>query len=311
MILMEEIRGKNIIVTGGAGFIGSNLVDKLASDNKVYVIDNMHTGSEENLAEAMKTGNVSLIKDDSKNIGNHGINADIIFHLGIYSASPMYRENPMLISDVVAGMIGVLEYAKEHNATVVFASTSSIYNGVQPPHNEAVIPGVTDYYTEARIAAERISELYAKLHSVNVAAMRFFSVYGKHEASKKGYANLVTQFVLNIKNGEQPVIYGDGTQKRDFVRAEDVVNALMLATNIKGFDVFNVGTGKNYSLNEAVEKINRAMGKDIKPKYVPMPVKNYVMETLADTKKSEEKLGFKAAIGLDEGVGMQVKEYGV
>lgn len=230
---MEEIKGKNIIVTGGAGFIGSNLVDKLASDNKVYVIDNMHTGSEENLAEAMKTGNVSLIKDDSKNIGKHGINADIIFHLGIYSASPMYRENPMLISDVVAGMIGVLEYAKEHNATVVFASTSSIYNGVQPPHNEAVIPGVTDYYTEARIAAERISELYAKLHSVNVAAMRFFSVYGKHEASKKGYANLVTQFTLNIKNGEQPVIYGDGTQKRDFVRAEDVANALMLAANTR------------------------------------------------------------------------------
>jgi UDP-glucose 4-epimerase len=306
-----EIKGKNVIVTGGAGFIGSNLVDKLAKDNKVYVIDNMHTGSEENLTEAMKTGNVSLIKDDSKNIRNHNIDADIVFHLGIYSASPMYRENPLLISEVVAGMISVLEYAKEHNATVVFASTSSIYNGVKPPHKEDVIPGVTDYYTEARIAAERVSELYAKLHSVNVAAMRFFSVYGRHEAAKKGYANLVTQFILNIKNNEQPVIYGDGTQKRDFVRAEDVANALMLATKIKGFDVFNVGTGKNYSLNEAIEKINSAMGKDIKPKYIPMPIKNYVMETLADTKKSEEKLGFKAAIDLDKGIKMQVDEYGV
>jgi len=306
-----RIKNKNIIVTGGAGFIGSNLVEALSKDNKVYVIDNMHTGSESNLKDASATGNVTLIKDDSKNISKHDIDADIVFHLGIYSSSPMYRGNPLLVGEVVSGMVNVLEYAKNHKADVVFASTSSIYNGIKPPHREDAIPLVTDYYTEARIAAERISQLYSNLYSVNVAAMRFFSVYGKHEASKGGYANLITQFIMTIKENKQPVIYGDGTQRRDFVHVNDVVNALILATKTKGFEVFNVGTGKNYSLNEAVEKINNALGKEIKPKYVPMPVKNYVMETLADTRKSEEKLGFKAEITLDKGIEMQLQDYNV
>jgi UDP-glucose 4-epimerase len=306
-----KIKNKSIIVTGGAGFIGSNLVEALSKDNKVYVIDNMHTGSESNLKDAFATGNVKLIKDDSKNINKHNIDADIIFHLGMYSASPMYKKKPLLVGEVVSGMINVLEYAKENNANVVFASTSSIYNGIKPPHVENVIPLITDYYTEARISAERMSQLYSNLYSVNVAAMRFFSVYGKHEASKKGYANFITQFVMAIKEDKQPVIYGDGTQRRDFVHANDVVDALILATKTKGFDVFNVGTGENYSLNETVEKINNEMGKRIKPKYVTMPIKNYVMETLADTRKSEKKLGFKAKTTLDKGIEMQVNEYGV
>lgn len=297
-----KIENSEIIVTGGAGFIGSNLVEYLAQNNKVHVIDNMHTGSKENLKGAMSTNNVQLIEDDAKNIAKHGIDADVIFHLGMYSASPMYRQNPMLVSEVVAGMTGVLEYAKANDAKLVFASTSSIYNGIVPPHNENILPKVTDFYTEARIACERLSELYVKLYGVNVAAMRFFSVYGKHEEAKKQYANLVSQFLWAMKSGERPVIYGDGMQRRDFVFAGDVVDALIAATNIKGFEVFNVGTGKNYSLNELVDMLNAELGTDIEPEYVKMPVNNYVMETLADTKKAKEKLGFSAKTSLEEGI---------
>jgi len=297
------LEGKNIIVTGGAGFIGSNLVDRLANDNKVFVIDNMNTGSMDNLKEAMKTGNVTFIKDDIKNIANHSIEADYIFHLGMYSSSPMYRENPGLIGEVVYGMIGTLEYAKKTGAPVVFASSSSLYNGVKPPHNEDANLLVTDYYTESKIAAERLSTLYADLYSMNVAGMRFFSVYGYHEKSKGKYANLVTQFLLAMKNGERPVIYGDGLQKRDFVFVSDVVDAmLMAAEHNKGFNAYNVGRGENYNLNELVEKINAVLGAEIKPEYVSMPVKNYVMETLADTTKSEKMLGFKAQIHIDKGI---------
>jgi UDP-glucose 4-epimerase len=301
-----KIKGKEIIVSGGAGFIGSNLVEELSKENKVYVIDNMHTGNEENLKEAIKTGNVKLIKDDVKNIRDHKINAQIVFHLGIYSSSPMYRQNPLLVGEAINGMISVLEYAKENDAKVVFASTSSIYNGLKPPHKEDMLPIVTDYYTEARISCERISELYSKLYSLDVAAMRFFSVYGKHDERKKEYANLITQFITVMTQDKQPVIYGDGNQRRDFIHVDDVVEALILATKIKGFEIFNVGTGKNYSLNEIVEKINNKMGKDIKPKYVPLQIKNYVIETLADTRKSEEKLGFKAKINVDKGIEMQI-----
>lgn len=291
-------------MTGGAGFIGSNLVERLASENNVYVIDNLNTGSPKNLEVAQKTGNVKFIQDDSKNIAKHNINADLIIHLGIYSSSPMYKKNPNLLNEVVEGFINVLEYAKKNKAALVFASTSSIYSGVNPPHKESIMPPVTDYYTEGRIVAERLSELYAKLFGVNVAAMRFFSVYGKHEEAKKEYANLVTQFIWAMKKGKRPVIYGNGLQKRDFVFVDDVVDALVKATGIKGFDIFNVGTGRNYSLNELVDKINKVLGTNVKAKYIKMPTKNYIMETLADTSKAEMVIGFKAKISLDKGIAM-------
>lgn len=300
---LGELKGKSVIVTGGAGFIGSNLVDRLAANgNQVYVIDNMHTGSVKNLDGASKTGKVQVIKDDVKNIAKHKINADAVFHLGLYSASPMYRDNPNLVNEVVEGMINLLEYAKTRKVPIVYASTSSIYNGLKSPHREEMTPFVTDFYTEARYATEHLAELYSKLHGVNVAAMRFFSVYGRHEEAKQKYANLVTQFFWAMRKGEQPVIYGDGVQRRDFVHVDDVVDALLLASSTKGFNVFNVGTGKNYSLNELIEKLNKAMGVGITAKYVNMPVKNYVMETLADTSKSERILGFRAKISLDEGI---------
>lgn len=296
------------LVTGGAGFIGSNLVGELSKSGDVLVLDNLHTGSESNLE--LNGNSVTFKKGDSKNVGDLDVQPEKIFHLGIYSASPMYRDNPMLVGEVVNGMIGVLELAKKADCNVVFASTSSIYNGVEPPHREDIIPGVTDFYTEARIGAERVSELYNRLFDVNVAAMRFFSVYGYHEDAKKGFANLATQFLKNIMNGEKPIIYGDGTQRRDFVFVTDVVDALIKASQIKGYDVFNVGYGKNYSLLELVSMINGTLGEKIEPEFIEMPVKNYVMETLADTSKAEKVLGFRAKVSLEEGLNKIAEYYG-
>jgi len=132
--------------------------------------------------------------------------------------------------------------------------------------------------------------------------MRFFSVYGKYEKAKGGYANLVTQFLWNIMDKQEPVIYGDGEQRRDFVYVEDLVESLLLASRTKGFEVFNVGYGKNYSLNEMLAMLNGYLGTNVKAKYIKMPVKNYVMETLADTAKSQKILGFKAKTTLEEGI---------
>lgn len=297
-----EIKGKQIIVTGGAGFIGSNLVERLAKENKVTVIDNFHTGSNKNLEDAMKSGNVTLVDDNVRNIATHGIKADIVFHLGFPSSTPMYRDNPHLVDDVIAGMISVLEYAKENKSMLVWSSSSSVYNGVKPPHREDAVLLVTDYYTEARIACERLAELYFKMFKVPSVALRFFSVYGKHEENKKQYANLVSQFLWAMRNGEQPVVYGNGTQKRDFTYVDDLVDALILSTNVKSFEIVNVGTNRNYTINDMISKLNLALGTDIKPKYIPMPFSNYVMETLADTSKAERLLGFRAKITLDEGI---------
>ncbi len=299
-----EIKGKRIIVTGGAGFIGSNLVDRLCKYNQVLVIDNLHTGSKANLSGAFKSGNVKFLDGDSGSISNANFDADLVYHLGMYSSSPMYKKNPELLGKVASEMISVLEYVKQMKIPLVFASTSSIYNSLKPPYKEDARYIVSDYYTEGRIFCERVSELYNRLYGCNVAAMRFFSVYGRHEEAKKNYANLISQFMWDMKQDRQPVIYGDGKQKRDFVHVDDVVEALVLATKIKGFDILNVGTGKSYTLNQAVEVLNKKLGKNIKPKYIKMPVSNYVMETLADTKKSKMVLGFRARVSLDDGIEM-------
>lgn len=295
------MKNKKILVTGGAGFIGSNLVETLYKDNDVVVIDNLHTGKRSNLEKAIR-GRVEFLERDVKDIESVHGDFDLVFHLGIYSASPMYRDNPNLVGEVVQGIIKVLEYCKEASAPLVFASTSSIYNGIAPPHKENIIPGVTDYYTEARIACERMSELYSKLYNMNVAAMRFFSVYGYNDIGKGKFANLVTQFMVSLLNGKQPLIYGDGEQRRDFVFVSDVVDALLRATRVKGFDIYNVGTGTNYSLNEVIAKLQGIVRKNISPKYVKIPVTNYVMATLAETSKAKKEIGFSTRVSLDEGI---------
>lgn len=304
---MTELRNKNIIVTGGAGFIGSTLVDRLCKNNKVLVIDNLHTGDMRNLVKAMKSGNVTVKKASSDAISKVDFDADIVYHLGMYSSTPMYKKNPQLLGEVAAEMISVLEYVREHKVPLVFASTSSIYNGVKPPHRENAQYTITDYYTEGRIFGERTSELYNVLYGLDIAAMRFFSVYGPKEEAKKDYANLISQFMWLIEKGERPVIYGDGTQKRDFVFVEDVVQALINASAVKGFNVYNVGTGKSYTINSMVEKLNKKLGTNVKPKYIKMPIKNYVHETLADTKKAKNGLGFKASVSLDDGISLLIK----
>ena len=297
------MKGKRVLVTGGAGFIGSNLVRALSKDNDVVVLDNLHTGRKDNIEGAIAEG-TEFIKGDAKDIKSLKGDFDRIFHLGIYSASPMYRDNPNLVGEVVHGMTNVLEYCKESKIPLVFASTSSIYNGIEPPHRENVIPRVTDFYTEARIACERLGELYTNLYELNVSAMRFFSIYGYNDVGKGKYANLVTQFMVSLINGEQPIIYGDGEQRRDFVFVTDVVDALLKASNAKGFNIYNVGTGKNYSLNEAVERLKKITGKNIDPKYIKMPVKNYVMTTLADPSKAKREIGFEAKVSLDKGMSL-------
>lgn len=299
-----DLSGKTIIVTGGAGFIGSNLVERLVkNNNNVIVLDNFHTGSMDNLREVMKTGQVKVVRADAGEIDQIKEKPDLIYHIGTYSSTPMYKENHKLVGMVVNDAIGVYNYAvKNGNVPVVFGSSSSMYSGLKPPHNESMQIGVTDFYTEAKVAGERLGQMYNMHYGLDVTALRPFAVYGKHEESKKNYANMVTQFVWCVKKGEQPVIYGDGSQTRDFTYIDDVVDAFIKAADKKGFNAYNVGTGKNYTFNQVIEKLVQQTGKEIKPKYVPTPMKNYVYETLADPTKSEKELGFKARYSLDEGI---------
>ena len=213
----------------------------------------------------------------------------------------MYKKDPFLVGEAINGMVAIMELARRSETKkVVFASSSSVYNGVPTPHREDAVIPVKDYYTEARLAIERVAELYYQLHGIDYAGLRFFSVYGPHEEAKGPYANMITQFLWGMRVGEKPVVFGDGTQTRDFTYVKDIVAALLL-TSEKGTGIFNAGTGKAFSFNYVVELINSRLGTDLKPIYRENPIKNYVMHTLADTAKMKS-LGFAPRYSLEDGL---------
>ncbi|MGV8175992.1 MAG: NAD-dependent epimerase/dehydratase family protein [Methanothrix sp.] len=291
----------SILVTGGAGFIGSNLVEALLGDGEeVIVLDNLHTGSLQNLASL--EGSVELIQASCNALPNLDLQPEKIYHLGIPSSSPMYKANPFLAGEALSGFIAVLELARKARARVVYASSSSLYSGLLPPHREDMAIAVTDYYTEARLAMERMAELYNRLYGLGSVGLRFFSVYGPREEAKKQYANMVSQFLWQMRRGEEPAVYGDGNQTRDFIHVHDVVRALRLAMQSDYHGILNAGTGKAYSFNDVIRMINLELKTDIKQTYTPNPIKNYVRDTLADTSKSQRILGFQAQISLQEGI---------
>lgn len=289
-----------IVVTGGAGFIGSNLVKELVDDHDVKVIDDFSTGNVDNLDGF--EDRVKIVTDSSGSIGDHVDKCDVIFHLGIPSSSPMYRINPMLVGSAVNDAIGVLEFAASVGAKVVFASSSSLYNRMPLPNDERMKVEITDYYIETRFCIERISKLYSELRNVDVVGLRFFSVYGPGEWSKGVYANIVSQFLWYMKDHQTPVIYGDGNQSRDFTFVDDVVDACILAMKFDGSGIFNVGTGNRYSFNKVVDMLNAELGLNIVPTYIDNPIKNYVDHTLADTRRASGVLGFDAKTTLKQGI---------
>ena len=299
-----------VLVTGGAGFIGSNIVFELVERGlKTYVVDSMHTGNEKNLEGVLDS--IKLFKRSAGEIPSLGLpKMDFILHYGIYSSSPMYKEDRRRVAEAIGDAIAVFEFAKECGSRVVLCSTSSLYNGLPTPWREDAVPLVTDFYTEARIAIERLAELYHKLYGLKVVTLRHFSIYGPREEYKGQYANNITQFLWCIMKDKPPVIFGDGTQTRDFVYVKDAVEAALLATESDiEFDVFNVGTGRDTSFNEIVRILNEKLGKDVKPKYIPNPVKNYVYKTQADPTKAEKILGFKAKTTLSQGIDKTIEYY--
>ena len=292
------------LVTGGAGFIGSNMTENLVNEgHEVIVVDNLSTGNLKNLSAVkdkikfIEAPSMDVLELDDLN------NLDGIYHYGIPSTTKLYRDNRLLVGEAVNEFTKILELAKRENCKLVYASSSSVYNSNTPPFHEEMPVLIKDFYTEARYLMERMAKLYYDFYEVKSIGFRFFSVYGPREEAKKTFANLVSQFMWDLKAGRQPLLYGDGSQTRDFTFVDDINNGFRLGMKSDlDYDVFNLGTGSCYSLNELVDILNEALNVDIKPVYQENPLQNYVQETLADTSKAKEKLGFEAKIILREGI---------
>lgn len=300
-----------ILVTGGAGFIGSNLVERLVKDgNEVVVIDNLYFGTEQlkNLSEVMDK--IFFIKCDVRNaelVNSVMKGCSFVFHEAAASSAPIYFQNPRdSFSSTVDGFLTVLQAAKENNVKrVIYASSSSLYCRLPPPHREYMQVLPVDLYTLAKLTVELLAKHYTENLGLETVGLRYFSVFGPHEKTKGKYANIISQFLWEMKRGNSPIIYGDGTQTRDYIYVKDIIEANILAMDMNkkiAGEIFNVGSGKAISFNETVEILNKALGTNIKPTYVENPIKNYVKHTLADTTKAEKILGFKAKYSLEDGI---------
>jgi UDP-glucose 4-epimerase len=295
-----------VVVTGGAGFIGSHLAESLVNrGHEVIVLDNLTLGKMENVPKGAK---IAVARASMIRAWNLKCNA--IFHLGMPSSSPMYKNNPKLVGETINDAISIFKFASDKKIKVVVASTSSIYNGNPIPWREDMPIHVTDFYTECRYAIERLAKLYHDLYGLKVVILRLFSVYGPREEHKGEYANIVSQMIWSAMRREPFIIYGDGSQTRDFIYVGDVVEAFIKAMESDiDYDVFNVGFGKNYSFNEVAKMISDALGREVRLVYKPNPIKNYVYHTLADTTKAEKMLGFKAKTPLREGIEKTIRAY--
>lgn len=303
---------ERILVTGGAGFIGSSLAVELARrGSDVLVLDDMSLGRRDNVAGIP---NLEVrVGDITKSCDVEAAMKDVqqVYHFASASSAPMYEPDPRRATNVTFnGFLNVLEAAKKFKVkNIVYASSSSVYGNNPIPHREDQPITPISFYIAAKMAKEFYAEVYSRLYGMNIAALRFFSVYGPRERHKGKYANVISQFLWKMKAGEAPVLYGDGGQTRDYIYIDDVVRACILAMEKGANGVFNVGTGKAHSFNDVVAALNEALGTGIKPVYVVNPISNYVRHTLADTRKAERELEFKAQYSLEDGIQTLLKHY--
>lgn len=311
----------NILVTGGAGFIGSHVVEELVKKgHKVVALDNLYLGTPENLKEIMEVypDRITFVKGDVRDaelifkiVKEHEIEA--ISHQAAVSSAPMFVPDPREgVEANIQGFLNILEAARRFDIKkVVYASTSSIYNILPPPHREDMHVQPRTFYEYSLWMREHAAKIYYDLHGIETIGLRYFSIYGPREQHKGKYANIVSQFLWKMMKGEAPVIFGNGTQTRDFTYVKDVAEANIIAIEKKGLggEVFNIGTGKETTFNEIVQLLNKILGTNIQPQYVPNPIKNYVYRTQADTTKAEKQLGFKAKTTLETGIKIITEYY--
>lgn len=280
------------LVTGSAGFIGSHAVKELKK-----------RGHEVLECDPRNLGDISRItEDDLKDV-------DWIFHFGAASGSLHFNPPESGVDVNCTGTTHLLEMAKRAGVKkFVFSSTGSSYGGTAIPHVENTVLNCPNFYTATKIFDELACKLYNELYGLDTVILRYASVYGDNEDSKKDLANVVSQFIWNMMKGEQPELWGNGKQSRDLIFVDDIVGAnIFAAENLGGGKVYNVGTGVETSFVDAIGKINAALGTKIEPKFVTGKLeernvqKKYVDRQLFNTEKLA-KAGWRSMVSVDEGI---------
>ncbi len=302
---------KNLyLVTGGAGFIGSNIVKEILNrGQKVRVLDNFSTGKRENIHQFMTNPDFELIEGDIRSfhiVRDAVKDVDFILHQGALPSVPRSINDPITSNDVnILGTLNVLEAAREFNVKrVVYASSSSVYgNNPTLPKEESMKIAPLSPYALTKYAGERYCQIYTQIYGVETVCLRYFNVFGPNQDPNSQYSAVIPKFINIMRSGKQPIIYGDGEQSRDFTYVANNVQANLLACTAENAagNVYNIACNERYTLNDLVDLINKYLGTDIKPVYQDDRLGD-VKHSLASIEKAKKDLGFNVIRTFEEGL---------
>jgi nucleoside-diphosphate-sugar epimerase len=306
---MPEIEGSTIAMIGGAGFIGSHIVDQLLEERveRVIVVDNFVRGTIGNVAAAARDPRVEVREGsilDLPFLEQVMDESDFAFHLAALWLHECVHHPRDAVNVNALGTFNVIESAHQANlGKVVYSSSASVYGDAlalpmteEHPFNNRTLYGAT------KIAGEQFCRAFNEQHGLDYVGLRYMNVYGPRMDYKGTYVSVIMKVLDKIEAGEAPQIFGDGSQAYDFVHVDDVARANVLALKSDASDVFlNVGMGVQTTINELVERLLALTGSDLRPEYLPQE-QMFVTNRIGSTELAEELIGFRGAIGLDEGL---------
>ena len=301
------------MVTGGAGFIGSHVVERLLNEHpgaRVRVFDDFSTGSMANLPFAAAAGErLEVVRGDVRDLAavEHVVRgASVVFHQAAMRSVPRSVNDPLGANDNnVNGTLHVLEASRRaHVRRVVYASSSSVY-GANPtlPKREDQAPTPISPYAVSKMANELYARVWTQLYGVETVGLRYFNVFGPRQDPKSEYAAVIPRFILWALRGAPVEVHGDGRQSRDFTYIDNVVDANVLAARAPraSGEAFNVGCGDRVSLLDIIDRLEKLLGRPVERRHTP-PRAGDVPHTLADVGKAERLLGYRPGVEFDEGL---------
>jgi nucleoside-diphosphate-sugar epimerase len=304
------------LVTGGAGFIGSNIVEELLNRGEsVIVLDNFLTGYKDNIDPFLK--DINLIQGDIREVETVKKamkDVDYVLHQAALASVPRSIDDPILVNDVnVNGTLNVLEEARKAGVKcLVYAASSSAYGDSEiSPKREDLKPSPLSPYAVSKLVGEYYCSVYSKVFGLPTVCLRYFNVFGPRQDPKSQYAAVVPIFISKLLDNNRPEIFGDGEQSRDFTYVKNVVNANILASksgNSTAGEMVNIACGGEYTVNDLFKYINKYLGRDVEPKYSASRAGD-VKHSLADISKAMKIIDYSIEVSFEEGLERTIEWY--
>ena len=305
------MEGKRILITGGAGFIGSNIAEELAreGDNEIIVIDNLSSGRIENIEQikASAESTITLLKGsitDLDFLKKSFRGVDYVFHQAAIASVQQSIDDPVASSKTnIEGTLNVLVAARDSGVKkVVCASSSAVYGDAAGlPKVESMRPYPLSPYAITKLTGEHYCRVFTGLYGLKTVSLRYFNVYGPRQDPSSDYAAVIPKFIKSVMENRPPIIYGDGRQTRDFVFVKDVVRANILAAGSDATGVYNIASGKRIDINSLAEMTIKLMNKELRPVYRGAR-EGDIKHSWADITKAMENLGYEPLYSLEEGL---------